>query len=77
MFEIARDPKIWEKVRNDEAFARHRKEIKEAYEKSYQKPPRASTASFVLKYPNCEGGADHFRQLQSAALLALIYPENE
>ena len=30
MFDIARDPKVWERVRNDEAFARHRKEIKEA-----------------------------------------------
>ena len=32
MFEIAKDPKIWERVRNDEAFARHRKEIKEQYD---------------------------------------------
>ena len=32
MFDIARDSKVWERVRTDEAFARHRKEIKEAYD---------------------------------------------
>ena len=77
MFEIAKDPKVWERVRNDEAFARHREEIKKLYEKSYKKSPRASTAKYVLNYPNAEGGADHFNQLQTSALLALIYPENE
>ncbi|MBO5312464.1 MAG: heparinase II/III family protein [Clostridia bacterium] len=77
MFDIAKDPKIWEKIRNDEAFARHRKEIKEAYDKSFAVRPRAATAWQVLEFPRVSGVSDHFRQLQSAALLSLIYPDNE
>ena len=79
MFDIARDPKLWEKVRTDEAFARHRREIKALYDKTFQKKPRVSNAWSVLDFPNgtnSEGGAN-FNQLQTAALLALIYPENE
>lgn len=77
MFDIAKDPKIWERVRNDEAFARHRKEIKEQYDKVFKLRPRASSAWYVLEYPNVNGGSDSFRQLQTSALLALIYPDNE
>lgn len=78
MFEIAKDPALWERVRNDEAFARHRKELKEAYDKYFQIKPRAATAWEVLGYPEpVTGVSDHFRQLQSVAILALIYPENE
>ena len=79
MFDIARDPKTWERIRNDEAFARHRREIKALYDKTFQKKPRVSNAWSVLEFPNgtnSEGGAN-FNQLQTAALLALIYPENE
>ena len=77
MFEIARNPEIWERIRNDEAFARHRKEIKEAYDKASKLSPRASNAWQVLNFPNGGGGYDSFRLLQSSALLSLIYPENE
>ena len=78
MFDIAKDPKVWERVRNDEAFARHRKEIKEQYDKVYERRPRVSSAWQTLEYPNGKGeGTDHFRQLQTSALLALIYPDNE
>ena len=77
MFDIAKDPKIWERVRNDEAFARHRKEIKEQYDKVFATEPRASKAWYVLNFPNEKGGSDSFRQLQTSALLALIYPDNE
>ena len=77
MFSIAKDPKVWERVRNDEAYARHRKEIKEQYDKVFKYPPKAATAWEVLSFPNVAGGSDDFRQLQTAALLALIYPDNE
>ena len=75
MFDIARDPKIWERVRNDEAFARHRKEIKEQYDKVFAVKPRCAGAWQVLDYPNVGGISDSFRQLQTSALMALIYPE--
>ena len=78
MFDIARDKALWERIRNDEAFARHRAEIKEQYDKVFQVRPRCSPAWFVLNYPNEQGsGADGFRQLQTSALMALIYPDNE
>ncbi len=77
MFDIARDPKLWERVRNDKAFARHRKEIKEKYDKAFQKKPRAYSAWEVLDFPNVPHGIDSYNQLQTSALLALIYPDNE
>ncbi len=81
MFDIARDPKVWERIRNDEAFARHRKEIKEQYDKVFEIPPRAANAWEVLEFgkprKNGERGPDTYRQLQTSALLALIYPDNE
>ena len=77
MFDIAKDPKVWERVRNDEAFARHRKEIKEKYDTAFQKKPRAYSAWEVLDFPNVPHGIDSYNQLQTSALLALIYPDNE
>ncbi len=78
MFDIARDPKVWERIRNDEAFARHRKELTEAYDKFFSVAPACASAWEVLDYPNVQGrGGDSFRQLQCVAILALIYPENE
>ena len=78
MFDIAKDPKVWERVRNDEAFARHRKEIKAKYDKVFKIRPRASNAWDVLDYPNANTGKpDSFHQLQSSALLSLIYPDND
>lgn len=81
MFDIAKDPKVWERVRNDEAFARHRKEIKEQYDKVFEIPPRAANAWEVLEFgkpaKNGERGPETYRQLQTSALLALIYPDNE
>ena len=78
MFDIARDPKVWERIRNDEAFARHRKELTEAYDKYFAVAPSCASAWEVLEYPNATGRrGDTYRQLQCVAILALIYPENE
>ena len=78
MFDIARDSKVWERVRNDEAFARHRKEIKEQYDKVFEIAPRAASAWEVLEFgEKHHRGPDTYRQLQTSALLALIYPDNE
>jgi len=81
MLDIARNPKIWEKVRNDEAYARHRREIKEQYDKVFKVSPRAASAWEVLEFgkPRNDGerSPDTYRQLQTSALLSLIYPDNE
>ena len=77
MFEIAKDKKIWERARNDDAFARHRKEISEEYERVFKKRPRAHDVWEVVNYPQKGQSSDLFRQLQSSALMALIYPDKE
>ena len=77
MLEFAKDKALWDRVRNDDAFARHRKEIKAEYDKAFKERPRCKPAWAVLEFPNASGGTDTFRQLQSSALLALIYPDNE
>ncbi|MBQ7906718.1 MAG: heparinase II/III family protein [Clostridia bacterium] len=78
MLEFAKDSALWDRVRTDEAFARHRKEIKAEYDRTFQKKPRCSTAWDVLEFPKGPGGGpETFRQLQSAALMTLIYPDNE
>lgn len=79
MFDIAKDPSVWERVRNDEAFARHRKEIKEKYDKVFEVRPYALRAWEVIGFPEAKEHhmADSFNQLQTSALLSLIYPDNE
>ena len=77
MFDIAKYPKVWEKVRNDEAFARHRKEIKEQYDKVFKIAPRAQSAWEVIEYKKVHKSPETYRQLQTSALLSLIYPDNE
>lgn len=80
MFEIARDFHLWERVRDDEAYARHRREIKEKYDRVFKERPRAHTAWEILDYPNPQNPSDItilHSQLQTSALMSLIYPDNE
>ena len=80
MFEIARDSHLWERVRDDEAYARHRREIKEKYHRVFKERPRAHTAWEILDYPNPQNPSDItvlHSQLQTSALMSLIYPDNE
>lgn len=76
MLDFAREKALWDNVRTSDAFARHRKEIKEKYDYAFEEAPRPHTAKEILE------NNDHlyFRklaQLQSSALMALIYPDNE
>ena len=77
MFDIARDTELWERVRTHDAYARHRKEIKEKYDKVFSTPPRPRSAKEVLE--NNDHGTYHanINRLQCSALMALIYPDNE
>ncbi|MBQ8163159.1 MAG: heparinase II/III family protein [Clostridia bacterium] len=77
MLDFAKDKKLWDNVRTSPDFARHRKEIKEKYDVSFEIAPRTMTASEVF---SLDDHGTYFRrlgQLQSSALLALIYPDNE
>lgn len=77
MLDFALDKKLWEKVRNSDEFAWHRKEIKELYEKAFTVEPRAHSAEEILNNNDNGLWRLQFDHLQSAALMALIYPENE
>lgn len=77
MLDFALDKRLWEKVRNSDEFAWHRKEIKELYEKAFTVEPRAHSAEEILNNNDNGLWRLQFDHLQSAALMALIYPENE
>ncbi|MBO5313484.1 MAG: heparinase II/III family protein [Clostridia bacterium] len=79
MLDFAKDKTLWERVRVSEEFSQHRKEIEELYKKAFQTEPRPHSVEEVLIN---EGRGDglwrlQFDQLQSSALMALIYPDNE
>ncbi len=76
MLDFAKDKELWTRVRESEDFARHRREIKKVYDNNFVEAPRAHTAEEILSKYDCK----YFRklaQLQSSALMALIYPDNE
>ena len=77
MLDFARDKALWARVRTDDAFAVYRKEIKDLYEKSFREEPRPHSVEETLSRPGNMLWRLHFDQLQSAALMALIYPEEE
>lgn len=77
MLDFARDKKLWERVRVSEEFAQHRREIEALYHEAFKTEPRSHSVEDIL------GANDHslwrlqFDHLQSAALMALIYPDVE
>ncbi len=76
MLDFAKEKQLWDNVRVSEDFARHRKEIKEKYDWAFEEAPRPHNAKEIL---GCNDKL-YFRklaQLQSSALMALIYPDNE
>ncbi|MBQ8146304.1 MAG: heparinase II/III family protein [Clostridia bacterium] len=80
MFDLARNSSFWERVRTDDTYALHREEIKNKYERVFQKAPRAHTAWEVLSYPDVPNPNDInplYSHLQTSALMSLIYPDEE
>ena len=77
MLEFAKDPGFWERVRTSEEFRWHREEIEELYSKAFQAEPRSHSADDILNNDDKGLWRLQFDHLQSSALMALIYPENE
>ena len=77
MLDFAKDKSLWARIREDDAYARHREELSELYARAFQTEPRSHSAEDILG--NNDGGLWRlqFDHLQSSALLSLIYPENE
>ena len=77
MLDFALDRALWERVRYGEEFARYREEIHALYAASFREEPRPHSVEETLVRTNNMLWRLHFDQLQSAALMARIYPENE
>jgi len=76
MLDFAKDKKFWENVRVSDDYAQGRRELLELYESAFKTAPRPHSAKEILN--NNDGGLWRlqFDQIQSSALLALIYPDN-
>ena len=77
MLDFARDKNLWIKVRESEDYAQHRAEIRALYEEAFREEPRAHSHKDILTQNDHDLWRKQFDHLQSAALMALIYPENE
>ncbi|MBR7101610.1 MAG: heparinase II/III family protein [Clostridia bacterium] len=78
MLDFAKDKKFWDYVRESEDFARHRKEIKEKYDWAFEGKPQLMT--YGTYFGKGDQGNIWYRQLfqlQSAALMSMIYYDNE
>ena len=77
MLDFAKDKKLWENVRVSDDFARHREEILAKYQKSFDVEPAPHTVEEILDKDDHGKWARSLNQLQTSALLSLIYPDNE
>lgn len=77
MLDFAKNKDLWKRVREDDCFARHRKEIKESYDKLFEAMPACMTAREILENDTHQKYFKNICALQTAALMALIYPDNE
>ena len=74
---MAKDQEFWEKVRTDNSYAWHRKEIMELYKRAFSVSPRPCSAKEILNNNEQEKYYRSLEQLQSAALMALICSNNK
>ena len=78
MLEFAKDRAFWDYVRESDDFARHRKEVTEKYNWAFEKRPDVMTyASYFGKGDQGDIWFRQLFQLQTSALMSLIYYDNE
>ena len=77
MLDFAKDKSFWENVRTSDKFKWHREEIKELYDEAFKTEPRSHSAEDILGNDDKGLWRLQFDHLQSSALMALIYPDNE
>lgn len=77
MLDFALDKALWERVRTSDDYIQHRNEIETLYNEAFKTEPRPHSAEEILN--NDDGGLWRlqFDHLQSSALMALIYPDNQ
>ncbi|MBO5212721.1 MAG: heparinase II/III family protein [Clostridia bacterium] len=78
MLNFAKDKNLWKKIRESDDYSRHRAEILSLYNKAFKDPPRPHSVNEILKGGN-DDGLWHIQltQLESSAIMALIYPDND
>ena len=77
MLDFAKEKSLWDNIRTSEDFARHREEIAKKYEDSFKIAPSAHTVEEILGKDDHGKWARSLNQLQSSALMSLIYPDND
>lgn len=77
MLDFACDKALWKRVRESDELAQHRRELKALYDEAFKTEPRAHSAQDILGNDDKGLWRLQFDHLQSSALLALIYPDNE
>ena len=77
MLDFAKNKSFWENVKLSDDFAQHRDDVLALYKDAFKVEPRAHSYKDILE--NDDKGLWHlqFEQLQTSALLSLIYPENK
>ena len=77
MLDFAKDKALWDRVRLSDDFIQHRDEIKEIYEEAFTEEPRPHSVEEILENNDNGLWLRSLNQLQSAAMMSLIYPDNE
>lgn len=77
MLEIAKNPLLWEKIRTDDTYKRHREELFKRYDEVFKREVGAHTVKEILEKEDNMRWYYTLHQLQTSAILSLIYPENE
>ena len=77
MLDFAKEKALWDNIRESEDFARHREEILAKYKASFEIEPSPHTVEEILGKDDHGKWARSLNQLQTSALMSLIYPDNE
>ena len=77
MLDFAKDKALWDRVRLSDDFIQHRDEIKEIYDEAFTEEPRPHSVEEILENNDNGLWLRSLNQLQSAAMMSLIYPDNE
>ena len=78
MLDFAKKKEFWDNIRESDDYARHRKEIKEKYDMAFETAPSIIPYySYTKEEPLEKTWLKQLFQLQSSAILSLMYPDNE
>ncbi len=78
MLDFAKTKEFWDNISKSEDYARHRKEIKEKYDAAFAEAPAILSYHSYIKEETLEKlWLRQLFQLQSSAILSLMYPDNE